>query len=1174
MSFPWYALIMENSQIFEVPLDSPIDYDSADMLSPASNPTLSLNRQQYQGSVLPNSLRYEHDGYFAGEHAHEFNHVAGAKIKDNKNKEYTVLKHQAYYAPVYHVESVDGAFAFDYYPLTTVIQSNEPVIIDNSNPSYFRLDGIASIDRDSFAVTPDSGFELIAHTFDPKLFVHDFVFVDKNSVINDNVTITCGKDSQLGFDIFPYSYTHGTHKWGDQYTLNDKNDFSSSDGTISNVAIDDSTVSFDYDTILSVVDSISITMDSVFDFKLNSSSFDTTMPTDNFSVETVSNVTSVYIPTWWSINGLNKSAYNGYTQLPIHDKESTIVMYKGSSEQKKLYVKMKIDFAKVRAVTKFDSITFDIDDVEMPVIEQMKLFAYDKTISIREPVITKEDSYVAGYAYPHNCLFTIKYYTDYTRFNLRIPSIKFVVSDEEGNHAEIKIHNFPICVDIDDFTDHNKNNWAAFKKNCNNPNVVFNYITNADKSIPMINEEDVSIVDSVGLTKDDIITLIQAINNNLSATISYDVYNCIEQVGDPDSSYFNGDGKCVICLEDPYVYFFVGTTFLSPETQLHCPWTKYYASRISVNSVESIVDMFQLQAVNGDKVSPDSDMYCERHFDGVYVNIPLYLDGMQSTKDERLPFKYNGAAARSDKYLHLISPYTFDVPLVLGNMLGAYLVYFMNGKLASDQRDNKLYRAVLRLNTFGRKSDINNSMYTVAYDPNASLTFSEGDSSAIQVTAEYALSKYLKSIVTQEVLDKLKWTVTIPYVFMEVTNNFNTLKQDHTIIERPRAQNMTYCKFNSLDDINHFFFQGGGASPESDYYLLKDSSYKGNAAPICKFLQSGSATSEKPQYFALLINGKLSIETFIDEQAQQIDGKVIDTEPKGMILDLQDTFTISDKGYKYDRINGKAVLQMGITGRIYDYLGDGQYPTDPTNVPQYIKMGSVDYNLASDGSSTVYTLGRDDSLYISTTYNVKEYRHVASASITTSNEWQHGLSTDLANTSVSVDNDVIYVLRDGTAQLCDVIHVLCDDTAQSYDIQFDIATYKATVQNLNGATFIENDVGNYTVKRNKSYNEHITLTKAKLDTAITLVLDSVIGDVYTVSGYEHEIMFSKGDKYFDINSAFDAITVDNVVFNADNISFNISGNKVISAMITIEDIYNLKGITRGTISNDTITFNS
>lgn len=1149
---------MENSQTFNIPLDSPIDYDSADMLSPANDPTLSLNRQQYQGSVLPNSLRYEHDGYFAGNHAHEFNHVAGAKIKDNRNKEYTVLKHQAYYSPVYHIESVDNAFAFDYYPLTTVIQSNEPVIIDNSNPSYFRLDGIASIDRGSFAVTSDSGFELIEHTFDPKLFVHDFVFVDKNSKLDDSVTITCGKDSQLGFDIFPYSYTHGTHKWGDQYTLNDQNEFSSSDGTISKVVIDDSTVSFDYSTILSVVDNINITMDSVFDFTFNSSSFDTTMSTDSFSVETIRNITSVYIPTWWSINGLNKAAYSGYTQLPIHDKES-IVMYKGFAEQKELYVKMKLDFDKVRAATNFDSITFDINDVEMPVIEQMKLFAYDKTRNIPDPVISKEDSYVAGYIYPHDCLFTIKYHTDYTRFNLRIPSIEFVVSNEEGNWATIKINNFPICTDIDDFTDHNKDNWAAFKKNCNNPNIVFNDVTDADKSIPKINESDVSIIHSVGLTRDDITTLIQAINNNLATVISYDIYNCIEQIGDPDSPYFNGDGKCVICLEDPYVDFYVDYA-----CHICCPWTSYYASHIAVNSVESIVDTFQLQAVNGNKVSPDSDMYCKRYIDSVFVNIPLCIYYLNITNDLNLPFKYQQVTATSTVYLELKYYYTQywgTNMLALGDMLGAYIrSVYSKGKLASDQRDEKVYKAVLRLNTFGRKSDYNSNFYTAAYDPNVSLTFSEGNAYSIHVTAKYALSEYLKSIVTQEVLDKLIRTDDISYAFMKVHNNFNTSKQDHTVIERTRQQTMTYCTFNSLDNINNFFFQSASSTPETDYYLLNDSSYKSNAAPICKFVQSGSATSEKPQYFALLINSKLSIETFIDEQEQQVDGKVIDAEPKGMILDLQDTFIISDKGYKYDRINGKAVLKMGITGRVYDYLGTEQYPTDSKKVPQYIKMGSIDYNLASDDSFTVYTLGRDDSLYINTTYNVKEYRHVASTSIVTDNEWQHGLSTALANTSAHVDNDVI--------------HVLCDDTTQSYDITFDSVTYKATIQNLNGATFIENDVGNYTVKRDKSYKEHITLMKAKLNTAIALTLDSVIGDVYTVSGYEHEIMFSKSDKYFDINSAFDTITVDNVVFSNDDISFNISGNKVISAMVTIEDIYNLKGITRGTISNDTITFNS
>lgn len=1153
---------MEHSQTFNIPLDAPIDFDSADMLSIVNDPTLSLNRQQYQGSVLPNSLRYEHDGYFAGNHAHEFNHVPGAKIKDDQNKEYSVLKHQAYYAPVYHIESVDGAFALDYYPLTAVIQSNEPVIIDNSNPSYFRLDGIASIDRDSFTVTPDSGFELIEHTFDPKLFVHDFIFVDTNSVLNDNATITCGIDSQLGFDIFPYSYEHGTHKWGEQYTLNDLGEFSSSDGVISKVSISDTAISFDYNSLLSVTDTINITMDSVFDFAFSNSSFDTTMSADSCSVETVSNITSVYIPTWWSVNGLNKSAYSGYTQLPVHDKES-IVMYKGPTEQKELYVKMKLDFAAVRAATMFTAINFDIDDVEMPVIEQMRSFAYDTTKHISDPVITKQDSYVSGSNYPHECLFTIKYSTDYTRFDLRIPSITFTVWAKEGtkNHiATIKIDNFPICIDIDDFTDHSKDNWAAFKKNCNNANIVFNDISDADKSIPMISDADVTILQSDGyITRDNITTLVQAINNNLAATISYDIYNCIEQIGDTTSPYFSGNGECFICLEDPYVEFpATRQVDVATSMSLRCPWTSYYASRVSVNSADAMAGIFQLQSVNGEKIEADSNLYCQRYIEPIQVNIPLDVYQLSISSNINLPFYYQYVVSSSA--LNISFTYDGNKMVILGAMLGAYLTAVSTGKLK--QRDDKEYRALLRVNSFGHASASGSSFYTAAYDPSAVLTFSEGNSYSIGVSVKYALSEYLKNIVTQTVLDTLAPTNDIPYAFMEVSNNLNTLKQDHTVIERARSQNMSYCKFNSLDDINNFFFQSTAYNykPETDYYLLKDTSYKSNAAPLCKFVQSGSATSSKPQYFALLINGKLSIETFINEQAQQVDGKVIDAEPKGMVLDLQDVFVINAKNYTFDRINGKAVLQTEITGRVYDYLGEGQYPTDPTEVPQYIKMGSVDYNLASDDLFTAYTLGRDDSLYINTTYNVKEYRHVANASIVTNNEWQHGLATALADTSVSVDNDVI--------------HVSCGDTTQDYDIIFDSSTYKATMQHLNGATFIENDVGNYTVKRDKSYNEHITLTKAKLDTDIALTLDSVIGGVYTVSGYECEIMFSQGDRYFDISSALNVITVDNVVFNADSISFNVSGNKVISAMVTIEDMYNLKGITRGAISNDTITFNS
>ena len=63
---------MEGEQKYEIPVNSTIDTETSSQLSPISSPTLSYNPQEFQGGVLPTSLRYEHDGWVAGMHVHEF----------------------------------------------------------------------------------------------------------------------------------------------------------------------------------------------------------------------------------------------------------------------------------------------------------------------------------------------------------------------------------------------------------------------------------------------------------------------------------------------------------------------------------------------------------------------------------------------------------------------------------------------------------------------------------------------------------------------------------------------------------------------------------------------------------------------------------------------------------------------------------------------------------------------------------------------------------------------------------------------------------------------------------------------------------------------------------------------------------------------------------------------
>ena len=78
---------MEDAQEFNIPLDSPLDVNSHDMLVSVEQPKLLFNRQKYLGSLLTSSVRYEHDGWFAGWWVHEFSLQSSGNSNVVKNGE-------------------------------------------------------------------------------------------------------------------------------------------------------------------------------------------------------------------------------------------------------------------------------------------------------------------------------------------------------------------------------------------------------------------------------------------------------------------------------------------------------------------------------------------------------------------------------------------------------------------------------------------------------------------------------------------------------------------------------------------------------------------------------------------------------------------------------------------------------------------------------------------------------------------------------------------------------------------------------------------------------------------------------------------------------------------------------------------------------------------------------
>lgn len=74
---------MEGGSKISVNLEAPLDVSSSDMLTPVSQQTLQHNWQKYQGKFLPNSLRFEKNGWAAGWNVYNFSYNSFRKKLDD-----------------------------------------------------------------------------------------------------------------------------------------------------------------------------------------------------------------------------------------------------------------------------------------------------------------------------------------------------------------------------------------------------------------------------------------------------------------------------------------------------------------------------------------------------------------------------------------------------------------------------------------------------------------------------------------------------------------------------------------------------------------------------------------------------------------------------------------------------------------------------------------------------------------------------------------------------------------------------------------------------------------------------------------------------------------------------------------------------------------------------------
>ena len=90
---------MEGGQKYPIPLDSGLDVKASDQLVNVSHPLFQHNRQRFQGSMLPTSLRYEHNGWACGWDIYEFE--VDVTSVDTDPVGYTVIRTKLNANPTY-----------------------------------------------------------------------------------------------------------------------------------------------------------------------------------------------------------------------------------------------------------------------------------------------------------------------------------------------------------------------------------------------------------------------------------------------------------------------------------------------------------------------------------------------------------------------------------------------------------------------------------------------------------------------------------------------------------------------------------------------------------------------------------------------------------------------------------------------------------------------------------------------------------------------------------------------------------------------------------------------------------------------------------------------------------------------------------------------------------------
>src|SRR5574344_373752 len=241
---------MEGGQKTSINLEAGLNINTSDMLTPLASQTLQHNWQKFQGKFLPNSLRFEKNGWAAGWNVYNFKYsVFRKQLAENLYAELGSFNTYTKMLSLYDSESSVRSLA-DYYVVPDSVVLSGDVLINGD-----KITG--NLNNKPYALTWDPVAHLVS--CDTAGFsVKSVVNVDKSvtmTVSDDSSSFAMDFDLQLASSLtgdsleeVAYSgYENGKHSWNAYAYNHITGNIVTPEGVTVPVTIDDGNrIKFDY----------------------------------------------------------------------------------------------------------------------------------------------------------------------------------------------------------------------------------------------------------------------------------------------------------------------------------------------------------------------------------------------------------------------------------------------------------------------------------------------------------------------------------------------------------------------------------------------------------------------------------------------------------------------------------------------------------------------------------------------------------------------------------------------------------------------------------------------------------------------------------------------------------------------------------------------------------------